>query len=89
MLDKEREYFAQHQTELQREHPDKFVVIVGDRLAGAFPTQEEAIAFGAREFGLTPFLVRNVNQPANVEVRVPALVLGILRGANPTYTIRS
>lgn len=83
MLDTERAYFSLHREELRSDHPDKFVVIKGDHLAGSFATQEEALAFGAREFGLVPFLVRNVNQDDEVEINVPALTLGILRADTP------
>ena len=89
MLDQERQYFAEHRDEMRREYPGKFVVIRGAVLAGAFATEEEALAFGAREFGLTSFLVRNVDQPNDLEVSVPALTLGILRRADPPQTIRS
>jgi hypothetical protein len=89
MLDQERQYFVEHRNEMLREHPGKFVIIRGSVLAGTFATEEEALAFGAREFGLTSFLVRNVDQPNDLEVRVPALTLGILRRADPPQTIRS
>ena len=87
MLDQERAFYAQHLDELRTKYPDKFVVIKDDHLAGAFATEDEALAFGARQFGLTPFLVRNVNQMGNIELNVPALTLGILR-ADPTHPIR-
>jgi hypothetical protein len=88
MLDQEREYFSAHADDLRRQHPDKFVVIKGSTVAGAFNTHEEALAFGAREFGLNPFLIRNVNQPNDQEINVPALTLGILRLADPSHTVR-
>ncbi|MGH9419105.1 MAG: hypothetical protein ACRD3J_03960 [Thermoanaerobaculia bacterium] len=87
MLDHERQYFSEHLDELRQKHPGKFVVIHGETAAGAFATQDEALSFGAREFGLTSFLVRHVDQPADIEITVPALALGILR-ANPAHPVR-
>lgn len=95
MLDAERAFFSRSHDaffsrshdELQSKYPDKFVVIKDEKVLGAFATEEEALSFGARELGLQPFLVRNVNQPDDVEIDVPALSLGILR-ADPSHPVR-
>lgn len=79
MLEQERALFATHREELLVKYPGLFVVIKNDSVVGAFSTESEALACGAREFGLRPFLVRNVNQPANIEITIPELSLGILR----------
>ena len=79
MLERERQYFSEHLVELLSQHLGKFVVIRDDELIGAFNTIEEALADGARRFGLTPFLVRQVTNATEKEVNVPALTLGILR----------
>ncbi len=79
MLDTERQYFAEHRAELVSRHMGQFVVIRDDELIGAFNTIEEALAEGARRFGLTPFLVRQVTVTEEEEVNIPALTLGILR----------
>jgi hypothetical protein len=89
MLEQERQYFSDHRDELRRDHPGKFVLIHGDTFVGSFPTQDEALSHGAREFGLSSFLVRHVDQPVDVEVNVPALTLGILRRADSPHTVRS
>ena len=78
MLDQERAYFAKHRDELISKYPGQVVVIKGDRVT-PFPTESDALVFAVREYDLTPFLVRNVNQPAETEINVPALALGILR----------
>jgi hypothetical protein len=87
MLEKELEYFAQHQEEYQRLYPGKFVVIKGNEFAGAFNTVDEAVQVGARTYGLTSFLVRQSDQLNNEEITAPALALGILR-ANSSYPAR-
>jgi hypothetical protein len=79
MLEKEREYFSKHYAELLSRHLGKVVLVKGDELIGAFNTIEEALAEGARRFGLTPFLVREVTASEEKEVNIPALTLGLLR----------
>jgi len=79
MLERERQYFSEHLGELISQHLGQFVVIKDDELVGAFNTIEEALAEGARRFGLTPFLVRQVTVAEEKEINIPALTLGILR----------
>ena len=78
MLDLERQTFAAKSDEWSRTYTGKFVVVKGDELVGAFDTIDEALAAGAGRFGLSPFLVRRLGEPAQ-EVSVPALTLGLLR----------
>ena len=80
MLDKERQFYSEHRSEMISQHLGKFVVIRDDVLVGAFNTIEEALAEGARRFGLTSFLVRQVSSAKEKEINIPALTLGILRG---------
>ena len=79
MLEKERKYFSEHLAELISQHSGKFVVIRDDELIGTFNTIEDALAEGARRFGLTPFLVRQVTAAEVKQMDIPALSLGILR----------
>jgi hypothetical protein len=79
MLEEERQYFSEHRDELLSLHAEKFVVIKNAELVGSFNTIEEALAEGARRFGLTPFLVRRVTATEEKEINIPALTLGILR----------
>jgi len=84
MLDVERTYFNENREELLRMFPGKFVVVKEQRMLGAFESIQEALGAGAREFGMTPFLVRRTDQvPENVSI--PALTLGLLR-ANTSLT---
>jgi len=79
MLEKERQYFSDHHAELISRYLGKFVVVKDDQLIGAFNTIEEALAEGARRFGLEPCLVRQVTAAEEKEINIPALTLGILR----------
>jgi len=78
MLDVEREYFEAHQEELVRQFPGRFIIVRGQEVLGPFESLQEALTVGARQFGLTPFLVRRTDEQPS-EVRIPALALGILR----------
>jgi hypothetical protein len=80
MLDIERQYFQDHQEELLKAYPGKFVVIREQRVVGAFDGLADALSVGAKEFGLTPFLVRRTDERVQ-EVCIPALTLGILRAS--------
>jgi hypothetical protein len=85
MLEKERQYYDSRLEQWLGQIPGRFVVITGDELVGIFDTMEEALAAGARRRGLAPFLVRRI-QPAQEEVRIPALTWGLLN-ANITHSV--
>jgi hypothetical protein len=78
MLDVEREYFEGHQEELLRQFPGRFIIIRHQQVVGPFDSLQEALSAGARQFGLSPFLVRRTDDQPR-EIRIPALALGILR----------
>ncbi len=61
---------------------DRFVLVKGGELIGVYNTNSEALAEGARRFGLQSFLVRQV-QEQQPDVYIPALALGILRADYP------
>ena len=86
LLEREREFYAAHETEWASAHPGRFVVVKGDRLLGAFDSMEEALAAGAASFGLDSFLVRKLGEKQD-EVNIPALTLGLLR-ASPEHPAR-
>jgi hypothetical protein len=85
MLEEERRFYEENLPQWIDQYADRFVLVKGRDLIGTFNTMEEALAQGARLFGLQSFLVRQVlpNQP---ELHVPALALGILR-ANLPHTV--
>jgi hypothetical protein len=79
MLDEERAYYDEHLAEWLHQFAGRFVLIKGSALIGTYDTQADALAEGARRFGLAPFLVRRVEQTSS-EVQIPALTLGLLGG---------
>ncbi len=78
MLEQERKYFDRKRREFVSQHLGKFVLIKGNKLVGSFNTVEEALAEGARQFGLEPFLVRQISKNGEHDLNIPALTLGIL-----------
>jgi hypothetical protein len=61
MLDKERAYYKDHLSTLQKDHLGKYVVISGDRFIGAYDSDEQAYT-GAAEANCVPgsFMIRLV-----------------------------
>ena len=84
MLDTERQFFEEHRDDLRQKYPGKFVVIKEQYLLGAFDTIQDALGAGAREFGISSFLVRRTDEVPS-EISIPALTLGIFR-ANPSHS---
>ena len=78
MLETEIKFFHENQEEWVKKYPGQYVLVKGEKLIGAYPDIDEALGEGAQHFGLTPFLVRNVNEVDHVVQMPPALDLGIL-----------
>jgi hypothetical protein len=83
MLEAELQYFAENLPQWLEKHADRVALIKGQELIGLFDNEQEAIAEGARKYGLDSFLVRRItaHQP---EFTAPALTLGILRADHPS-----
>lgn len=86
MLERERQFYNENISAWLQQHPGQFVLIKGEELAGIFNTMEEALAEGARRYGLAPFLLRRVEETRE-PVDVPALTLGILH-ADLAHSVR-
>ncbi len=83
MLDKERKFYDEKHDELVSQHLGQFVLIKEEKLVGVYNKIEEALAEGARRFGMQPFLVRQISKVSETEINIPALTLGILRADSP------
>ena len=77
VLDRERKFFVAHADEWAKRYPGRFLVVKNEELLGDFATIDEALAAGARKYGLQPFLVRQSDMKEET-VSVPALTLGLL-----------
>jgi hypothetical protein len=60
-LEKELETFRRKLQELQAEHEGKFVLIHGDEVVDVFTSYDDAIKAGYSNFGLSPFLVKQIH----------------------------
>lgn len=58
MLDNEFKFYLDHQEELLPTYSGKYVMIVGNKVVGAYDTIGEAYYRGKSEFGLGNFLVQ-------------------------------
>jgi len=58
MLDKEFKYYLAHQNELLPLYNGKYVMIVGEKVAGAYDTISEAYYKGRDQYGLGNFLLQ-------------------------------
>ncbi len=77
MLETEREFFEKNREDLLKRFPGRFVVIKGEQMLGPFESIQDALAGGAKEYGMTSFLVRRTDQVPE-EASIPALALGLL-----------
>jgi hypothetical protein len=60
-LEKELETYNRKLQELKADHEGKFVLIHGGEVVEAFSSYEDAIKAGYSQFGLSPFLVKQVH----------------------------
>jgi hypothetical protein len=77
VLDTELNFFDENKAEWVKVYPGKFVLIKGRELIGNFDTAEAAIREGARLYGSTSFLVKQLSQTEE-NVFIPSLSLGLL-----------
>jgi len=58
MLEQEFKYFIDNQKDLVSQYNGKHLLIVGEKVEGAYRTEIEAILDGRKKFGLGNFLVQ-------------------------------
>ena len=58
ILEKEFNYYLQHQEELIRKYKDKFIVIKGNAVIGAYESDLEAVEETSKQHELGTFLVQ-------------------------------
>lgn len=61
-LEQELQTYAANKERLISESLGSFVVIKGDKIAGVFTSQEDALQAGYKEFGNTEFLVKKITE---------------------------
>ncbi|MGH9785750.1 MAG: hypothetical protein ACRD88_16380 [Terriglobia bacterium] len=65
-LEKEVEVYKSKLAQL-KEHEGKFVLIHGEDVVDVFSTYEDALKQGYQKFGLTPFLVKQIQTIEQVQ----------------------
>jgi len=60
-LERELEVYLSKLPELKAENEGKFVLIYGDQVIDIFGSYEDAIKAGYGQFGLEPFLVKQIH----------------------------
>ena len=58
MLDKEFQYFLDHQDELVNLYPEKYVTIVGDDIVGVHESETDAYFSAVENYELGSFLIQ-------------------------------
>jgi hypothetical protein len=76
-LQTELEYFQKHKQEYLKLYHGQFVLIKGEKFAGAFTTEAEAYQAGLEKFGNEPFLIKQVLDDDGT-VSYPALMVGMI-----------
>ncbi|HEV7221712.1 MAG TPA: hypothetical protein VGN42_03370 [Pirellulales bacterium] len=66
-LQKELETYEKHKDELIEKAEGKFVLVHGDQVAGTWGTYDDALKAGYEKFGLSPFLVKQVQRIERVQ----------------------
>mgnify|MGYP001097732162 CR=1 FL=1 len=78
ILDKEIEAFEKQFEELLKHYRGKFVLFKNGKLVDVFTSDAEAFQKGVDEFGDDVFLVRQVLDPKESVVSIPALFAGVI-----------
>jgi hypothetical protein len=60
LLEKELATYERHKEELVLANEGRFVLIHGDAVAGVWDTYKDALAAGYAQFGLKPFLIKQI-----------------------------
>jgi len=88
MLETELKFFYENLPQWLEKHADRVALVKGAELVGLFDNEEQAVATGARLFGLESFLVRRV-EAEEPSFDVPALTFGLLCASNLPPIARS
>ncbi len=58
MLEKEFEYYLDHQDELVKKYSGKYLVIIGEEVVNSFDTMEDAYEWSSGKYELGTFLIQ-------------------------------
>ncbi len=79
LLATEKSFLIEHQEELAKTYPGKYLVIRGEEVVAACDSYEQGVLAGKELCGEGPFLVRSVHRADEEEtLTIPVLALGLL-----------
>lgn len=76
-LNNEITLYESIRAELLKHHEGRFVLIIGSEQLGVFDRSEDAYAYGIRNKGNVPMLIKQILEIEPVE-HIPAMVLGLI-----------
>jgi ERCC4-type nuclease len=62
MLDKEFDYYLEHQNELLKKYNNRFLVIIGDEVVGDYDSHEQALYNSMEKYELGTFLIQECTE---------------------------
>jgi hypothetical protein len=66
MLERENAFYAAHQAEFQKKYPDKWLIIAGEELFGAFDTIKDAFIAAQERFGDQEFMLHRPSDDGTI-----------------------
>ena len=76
LLAEELDFYDENRERFLHEHTNRHLLIKGNELIASFPTMDQAVGEGVRQFGSEPFLVR-LSGTDTPTFTVPVLALGL------------
>jgi len=67
MLDLEHSYYRKNRDKLIKTYPDKYIVIVGKQVLGAFDSHIEAYAAVRKEYEVGTFIIKYIKKSGQQE----------------------
>ncbi len=81
VLEVELAFFQKNLSDWLQHHEGKFALIKGEESAGFFDSDDNALQAGLDQWGVTPFLIKEV-LPVDPILYIPALTFGLIH-VNP------
>jgi len=62
MLDKEFQYYLDHQSELVKKYNGRFIVVIGEEVVGDYESYEQALFESMKQYELGTFLIQECTE---------------------------
>ena len=74
-LAEELAYWKANWPEFASKYPGKHLLIKGSKVCGVFDNRRDAVIVAGERFGVGPILVRSVDEPDDILVEIPSLLI--------------